>query len=73
MLEYELAPVELDLLKGYKIVDGRQADITRSLQSRLDIVCDEAEPDLNPADVGDNEEAEMSKTHISKLIFNSST
>uniref|UniRef100_A0A1J3K7B4 Protein odr-4-like protein n=1 Tax=Noccaea caerulescens TaxID=107243 RepID=A0A1J3K7B4_NOCCA len=49
-----------------------KADITRSMQSRLDIICDEAQ-DLNPADVGDNEEAEMSKTHISKLIFNSST
>ncbi|RID59947.1 hypothetical protein BRARA_F03137 [Brassica rapa] len=50
-----------------------KADITRSLQSRLDIICDEAEQDLNPPDVGDNEEAEMSKIPISKSILNSST
>ncbi|CAA7051957.1 unnamed protein product [Microthlaspi erraticum] len=50
-----------------------KADIIRSLQSRLDIICDEAEQDLNPTDVGDNEEAEMSKMPVSKFIFNSST
>ncbi|ESQ32638.1 hypothetical protein EUTSA_v10004086mg [Eutrema salsugineum] len=50
-----------------------KADITRSLQSRLDIICDEAEQDLIPTDVGDNEEAETSKIPISKFILNSST
>ncbi|VVB04368.1 unnamed protein product [Arabis nemorensis] len=51
-----------------------KADIIRSLQSRLDIICDEAEQDFKPTDVGDNEEAdEMSKLPISKFIFNSST
>ncbi|KAL1200924.1 hypothetical protein V5N11_031623 [Cardamine amara subsp. amara] len=51
-----------------------RADIVRSLQSRLDIICDEAEQDLNPSDVGDNEDAdEISKNSISKLMLNSST
>ncbi|CAH8388793.1 unnamed protein product [Eruca vesicaria subsp. sativa] len=50
-----------------------KADITRSLQSRLEIICDEAEQDLDPTDVGDNEEAEMSKIPISKSILNPST
>lgn len=50
-----------------------QADITRSLQSRLDIICDEAEQDLNPTDVGDDEEAEILTIPISKSILNSST
>lgn len=50
-----------------------QADIIRSLQSRLDIICDEAEQDLNPSDVGDNEDADdISKKPISKLMLNSS-
>ncbi|BAB02183.1 unnamed protein product [Arabidopsis thaliana] len=50
-----------------------KADIIRSLQSRLDIICDESEQDLNPTDVGDNENADgMSKIPISKLILNSS-
>ncbi|KAG7563920.1 ODR-4-like [Arabidopsis suecica] len=50
-----------------------KADIFRSLQSRLDIICDESEQDLNPTDVGDNDDAdEMSKIPISKLILNSS-
>ncbi|XP_010425646.1 PREDICTED: protein odr-4 homolog [Camelina sativa] len=51
-----------------------KADIIRSLQSRLDIICDEAEQDVIPKDVGDDEDAnEMSKIPISKLIFKSST
>ncbi|CAN8266042.1 unnamed protein product [Cochlearia groenlandica] len=50
-----------------------KADITRSLQSRLDIICDEAEQDLSSADIADNEEVEMSKVHISKFVLNSST
>lgn len=50
-----------------------QADITRSLQSRLDIICDEAEQDLDPTDVGDDEEAEILTIPISKSILNSST
>ncbi|KAL0737729.1 hypothetical protein Bca4012_013939 [Brassica carinata] len=54
-------------------VSDIKADITRSLQSRLDIVCDEAEQDLDPTVVGDNEEAEMSKIPVSKSILNSST
>lgn len=51
-----------------------QADIIRSLQSRLDIICDEAEQDLNPTDGGDNEDSDtVSKIPIAKLIFSSST
>ena len=50
-----------------------QADITRSLQSRLDIICGEAEQDLDPTDVGDDEEAEILTIPISKSILNSST
>lgn len=50
-----------------------KADITRSLQSRLDIICDEAEQELDPTDVGDDEEVEMSKVPVSKSILNSST
>ncbi|KAG2316355.1 hypothetical protein Bca52824_019477 [Brassica carinata] len=41
-----------------------KADITRSLQSRLDIICDEAEEDLDPTDAGDNEEAEIKACHL---------
>ncbi|EOA23910.1 hypothetical protein CARUB_v10017124mg [Capsella rubella] len=48
-----------------------KSDIIRSLQSRLDIICDEAEQDLSPKNVGDNEDA--NEIPISKLIFKSST
>lgn len=77
VLHLRLFPVLSDLLKFYKISDvciiSFQADITRSLHSRLDIICDEAEQDLNPPDVGDDEEAEILTIPISKSILNSST
>lgn len=50
-----------------------QDDIIRSLQSRLDIICDEVDEDLGPTDEGIREarNVSLSERPVSQLFFRS--
>lgn len=59
----------LNLSFNHRLLFCSQGDIIRSLQSRLDVICDEVDEDLAPT-VSGGEEASNEKP-VSKLILHS--